>query len=180
VQSPGWVPVISEEQQESTLQQFLGILNVSTIEEAHKLPSARLIAANAYQVSTKPEWGQFTYGPTVDGTFVPALPGQLLLGGDFDHNLNIMVGHNADEGLIFTSPDSLNGSGLISQFARLSPNTPKNVSEFITDVLYPAVYNGSYGYTDSVQRTALAISDLIFQCNTDYINPGVLQSDVFV
>ncbi|KAJ5414796.1 hypothetical protein N7509_001423 [Penicillium cosmopolitanum] len=174
VQSPGWVPVISEGQQESTLQQFLGILNVSTIEEARKLPSARLIAANAYQVSTKSEWGQFTYGPTVDGKFVPALPGQLLLSGDFDHNINMMVGHNADEGLIFTSPDSLNSSGLMSQLSKLSPNTPKNVSEFITDVLYPAVYNGSYGYTDSVQRTALAISDLIFQCNIDYINRAFL------
>ncbi|KAJ6185857.1 hypothetical protein N7519_007158 [Penicillium mononematosum] len=33
--------------------QFLGILNVSRIEQARKLPSDKLIAANAYQVATK-------------------------------------------------------------------------------------------------------------------------------
>ncbi|KAF9248450.1 hypothetical protein DTO027I6_8581 [Penicillium roqueforti] len=170
MQSPGWVPVIGEEEQEATLQQFLGILNVSTIEQARKLPSAKLIAANAYQVATKSQWGQFTYGPVVDGSFVPALPGQLLLRGDFDPNLNIMVGHNADEGLAFTSPDSVKSTGLATQMKTLSPNTPKNVSDFVYNVLYPPVYNGSYGYTDSVARTALVISDLIFQCNTDYIN----------
>lgn len=170
IQSPGWVPIISEDQQEETLQQFLGILNVSTVEQARKLPSNQLIAANAFQVATKSEWGQFTYGPTVDGSFVPALPGQLLLSGDFDHNLNIMVGHNANEGLVFTSPDSLNSTGLETQMKTLAEDIPANVSDYITNVLYPPVYNGSYGYTDSVARTSLVISDLIFQCNTDYIN----------
>ncbi|KAJ5758315.1 uncharacterized protein N7511_007009 [Penicillium nucicola] len=170
LQSPGWVPTIGEEQQENTLQQFLGYLNVSTIEEARKLPSDKLIAANAYQVATQSQWGQFTYGPTVDGTFVPALPGQLLLSGDFDHHVNIMVGHNADEGLLFTSPASVNSSGLAEQLMQLSASIPANVTKFITEDLYPPIYNGSYGYTDSVARTALVISDLIFQCNTDYFN----------
>ncbi|KAG0161660.1 hypothetical protein PDIDSM_1174 [Penicillium digitatum] len=167
---PGWVPIIGEQQQEDTLQQFLEILNVSTVAEARKLPSDKLIAANAYQVATKSEWGQFTYGPVVDGNFVPALPGKLLLRGDFDHNLNIMVGHNSNEGLDFTSPDSVNTHGLEIQMKTLSPNTPANVSDFVLNVLYPPVYNGSYGYTNSVARTALVIADLVFQCNTDYIN----------
>ncbi|KAG0160836.1 hypothetical protein PDIDSM_5330 [Penicillium digitatum] len=167
---PGWVPIIGEQQQEDTLQQFLEILNVSTVAEARKLPSDKLIAANAYQVATKSEWGQFTYGPVVDGNFVPALPGKLLLRGDFDHNLNIMVGHNSNEGLDFTSPDSVNSTGLEIQMKTLSPNTPANVSDFVLNVLYPPVYNGSYGYTNSVARTALVIADLVFQCNTDYIN----------
>ncbi|KAJ5544480.1 Carboxylesterase type B [Penicillium sp. DV-2018c] len=170
IQSPGWVPVISEEQQEGTLQQFLEILNVSTIDQARKLPSEKLIAANAYQVATKSPWGQFTYGPVVDGEFVPALPGQLLASGDFDHNLNIMVGHNGNEGLVFTSPDSLNSTGLAKQMMTLAPEIPKNVTKYVLNDLYPPVYNGSYGYHDSVSRTSLAISDLIFQCNTDYIN----------
>lgn len=47
LQSPGWIAV-DEGQQEATLQQFLGLLNVNTIEEARKLPSEKLISANAY------------------------------------------------------------------------------------------------------------------------------------
>ncbi|KAJ5220529.1 hypothetical protein N7468_009733 [Penicillium chermesinum] len=163
IQSPGWVPVVSEAQQEKTLQQFLGILNVSTIEEARQLSSAKLIAANAYQVATKAQFGDFVYGPVVDGTFVPALPGQLLLQGNFDRNLKIMVGHNADEGLLFTSPDSRKKSGLVTILKNEYPSMKPNVTDYITNVLYPAVYNGTYGYKNPVERTAFVISEAIFE-----------------
>lgn len=108
LQSPGWFPLPAENQQEDTLQQFLDVLNVSSVEEARQLSSQKLIAANAYQVATKSSYGTFTYGPVVDGTFVPELPGKLLLEGRFDRNLRIMVGHNANEGLLFTPPSSNN------------------------------------------------------------------------
>lgn len=170
IQSPGWVPVISKEAQEETLQEFLGFLNVGTIEEARTLSSDKLIAANSDQIATKSKWGEFTYGPTVDGTFVPALPGQLLLEGKFDRNVNVMVTHVADEALIFTSPESYKSTGLASQMSNFIPNSPKKVTDYILDVLYPPVYNGSYGYKDSVARSALVLSDMLFQCNTDYIN----------
>jgi carboxylesterase type B len=170
LQSPGWIPITDGEQPEQTLQQFLGILNVSTIEEARKLSSERLISANAYQIATKSQWGSFIYGPVVDGSFVPQLPGKLLAEGNFDRNLNIMVGHNADEGLVFTSPDSRNESGLAALLHQQFPYMKKNVSDYISNVLYPPKYDGSYGYTSPVTRTALAISDLIFVCNTDYFN----------
>ncbi|KAJ6126554.1 hypothetical protein N7523_002166 [Penicillium sp. IBT 18751x] len=170
LQSPGWVPVPNKTQPEQTLQQFLGILNVSTIEEARQMSSEKLIVANAYQIATQADWGEFVYGPVVDGTFVPALPGQLLLEGNFDRNLNIMVGHNADEGLVFTSPDARNSTWLATFLAQYYPNIRPNVTEYVTNVLYPAKYDGSYGYTTPLERAAFLISELIFVCNTDYIN----------
>lgn len=170
VQSPGWVPVVDDMQQEQTLQQFLGILNVSTIEKARQLPTEKLIAANAYQVATKSEWGDFVYGPVVDGTFVPALPGQLLQEGNFDRNLKVMVGHNVDEGLVFTSPDARNSSWVATLLREQYPYIRSNVTDYITKVLYPAKYGGSYGYTNPIERAAALISELIFVCNTDYLN----------
>jgi carboxylesterase type B len=52
----------------------------------------------------------------------------------------------------------------------LSPNTPEKVSDYILNVLYPPVYDGSHGYKDSIERTSLSIADLIFRCNTDYLS----------
>lgn len=170
LQSPGWYPIPSDEQQEDTLQDFLGILNVNTVDEARQLPSEKLIAANSFQVATTQLYGTFTYGPVVDGAFVPKMPGLLLLEGGFDHNLKIMVGHNSDEGLLFTPPSSLNSSAFPHTIRKDFPAISPNVLRYITDVLYPPVYNGSYGYTNSVDRVALSISDVIFQCNTDYFN----------
>jgi carboxylesterase type B len=180
IQSPAWVPIIGENTQEATLQQFLRLLNVSTIEEARTLPSEKLIAANSKQIALTPNWGSLTYGPTVDGTFVPALPGQLLLQGKFDHNLNVMVGHAADEGLLFTTPESYNSSGLPHQLSGLAPNITPKVFNYILDVLYPPVYNGTYPYTDSVSRAALVVSDMCFQCNTDYINRAFEKTYAYV
>jgi hypothetical protein len=37
-------------------------------------------------------------GPVVDGDFVPALPSLLLSHGRFDDSIDVLVGHNGDEG----------------------------------------------------------------------------------
>lgn len=95
-QSPGFFPYVSSHQQESIFQDFLSLLGVSTIEQARTQSYSTLLQANALQVGGSP-YGQFTYGPTVDGDFVPALPGVLLLHGQYAKDLNVMVGHNADE-----------------------------------------------------------------------------------
>ena len=95
-QSPGFLPYVSDQQQEQTFQDFLSLLNVKTIEEARQLPFSKLLQANAQQVGAS-SYGTFTYGPTVDSKFVPALPGELLLHGQYDKSLKVMVGHNADE-----------------------------------------------------------------------------------
>lgn len=170
LQSPGWYPLPAEDQQEFTLQQFLGLLNVSTVEQARKLPSNKLIEANAYQVATKSPYGTYTYGPVVDGTFVPQMPGLLLNEGNFDKNLRVMVGHNGDEGLLFTPPNSANSKDYCSLLKQDFPDIKPNVSNYISDVLYPPVYNGTYGYTTPVERFALTLADVVFQCNTDYLN----------
>lgn len=61
-QSPGWFPLTSNLLMEETLDQFLTLLNVSTIEAARQLPSETLIVANAVQVAHA-GYGQFVYGP---------------------------------------------------------------------------------------------------------------------
>ena len=95
-QSPGWQPIVSNQQQERQFATFLSLLNVTTLEEARQLPSSVLQQANAMQVGAS-TYGVFTYGPSVDGDFVPDLPGLLLLHGQFDKSLRVMVGHNSNE-----------------------------------------------------------------------------------
>lgn len=172
VQSPGWTPIPDKKQPEQTLRQFLKVLNVTTIEQARRLPSKKLIEANAYQVATKSPWGTSLYTPVVDGTFAPKLPGQLLMEGKFDHDLTVMVGYNADEGLEFTSPDVLSGNSsyLANTLREYYPFITQNVTDYIVNVLYPAVYNGSYGYTNALERSEVFIAESAFQCNTEYLN----------
>ena len=98
LQSPGWSPITGNFQEEQAFQQFLSAMNATTIQEARKLPSDTVINANMQVVGQSP-YGRFTFGPAVDGGFVPALPGKLLLdrSRSFNKDLRIMVGHNSDE-----------------------------------------------------------------------------------
>ena len=146
-------------QQEQVFDAFLQLLNVSTIEEARQLPSSALITANLVQVGLQSQYGEFTYGPVVDGLFTPALPGKLLLQGSYDKCIRVMLGHNADEGLAFTNPATTNNSALDTYLSIGFPNIIPSVKAYIENVLYPPVFDGSFGYTDGIGRLDLIISE---------------------
>jgi Carboxylesterase family len=40
------------------------------------------------------DWGQFMFGPAVDGTYVRDLPGREFLNGNYVKNITILQGHN--------------------------------------------------------------------------------------
>ena len=152
----------SSHQQEKVFDSFLALLNVSSLQEARKLPSSALITANLMQVGLQSDYGFFTYGPVVDGAFTPALPGKLLLQGSFDKSLNVMVGHNADEGLLFSNPAITNDSAFAGDLLVAFPDINPSVQTYIEEVLYPAIYDGSYGYKDEIGRIDLVISESTF------------------
>ena len=169
LQSPAWQNNPSNYQQELTAQKFLTLLNVSTIEEARKLPSNALIAANSVQVGGS-SYGQFSYGPVVDGLFAPALPGKLLLQGSFYKNLKLMLGHNADEGLVFSSPAVTNETAYAQLLTSNYPDISPAVVSYIENVLYPADFSEKYGYTDQIGREALTVAESSFSCTTNYLD----------
>ncbi len=59
-QSPGFQPLVSNQQQENTLNEFLALANVSTIEQARQLPFETLLVANVIQVGTS-SYGKQAY-----------------------------------------------------------------------------------------------------------------------
>ncbi|KAF2717637.1 carboxylesterase family protein-like protein [Polychaeton citri CBS 116435] len=172
-QSPGYFPYVSNQQQEQYFNEFLGLLNVTSISQARELPSAALQQANAIQVARSP-YGQFTYGPTVDGDFAPQTASELLLHGLFDKNIRVMVGHNADEGLLFTSPFIQNNSAFDSFISSSFPSIRgwPDVMDYITTTLYPPIFDGSQaqGYTNQIARASALIAELVFTCNTFYLD----------
>ncbi len=160
---------MSANAQENTFKDFLALAKASSLQEARRLPSSSVIAANMVQVSRSPV-GQFTYNPTVDGDFVPALPGQLLAHGAFDHSVRIMTGHNGDEGLDFT-PFFIQGnaSAFITTLQGIFPGISTATLDFVVNTLYPDVLDGSFGYRDEISRASLAVSEFVFTCNDNYL-----------
>jgi len=169
LQSPAWQVMPSHAQQENTFQTFLKLLNVSSIEAARQLPSEALFKANSLQVLGS-TYGTSTYGPVVDGLFAPDLPGKLLLQGSYHKHINVMVGHNEDEGLVFANPAITTDSAFNDYITLQLPGISAPAAAYIENTLYPPVFDGSYGYKDNFQRVVLVIADSSFTCNTNYLD----------
>jgi carboxylesterase type B len=139
-------------------------LSVKTVEQARQVSSSQLITATALQLAQAP-YGTFIYGPTVDGDFVPKLPTELLQNGNFATDVKLLIGHNSDEGLLFTNPNSVNASTFEANVHSFLPGLSQADLNYINSALYPGVFNGSAGYTNDVARQAAAIVDNAILCN---------------
>ncbi|UKZ52962.1 hypothetical protein TrVGV298_006748 [Trichoderma virens] len=164
-QSAGLVPVPGNRKAEQAFDGFLELLNVTTLAEARALPSEKLVAANMKQVANAP-YGGFVHGPTVDGSFVPGMPSKLFLQGSFSKDIEILSTFNRYEGVQFTDPSAYDNETL---FRKQVGDTLTSLSsadfEFIFETLYPARYDGSQPYSDSLGRAQLVISEAVFICN---------------
>jgi carboxylesterase type B len=169
-QSPGWIPVSSQLQQEEIYQQLLNITNSTSLADLRKLSSEDIIKANYLHILSAP-YGSYRYGPVVDGDFVPAPVSQLLAQGRFDQSVKVMVGHNANEGAYFTPPTIRTNEDIASQLRNPFPYIPQPSLNYITDVLYPPVFNTSL-YANQYERANLITSEAIFTCNTYFLSRG--------
>jgi carboxylesterase type B len=174
-QSPAFEPTLPVEAT-AYLSEVLGnaslIANttITTPAQLRLLPFEVLYLVNVIVVALSP-YSSFTFGPVVDpspGSYVPDFPLRLLATGRF-HHIGVMVGHNSDEGLLFTPAFVQTQTEFSSFIAETFPTANESTVAYITNVLYPPVFNGSYGYTNAIERTALAIADFTITCNSHFL-----------
>ncbi|RDW57034.1 hypothetical protein BP6252_13906 [Coleophoma cylindrospora] len=176
VQSPGFSPLTSDVQKENFFQSVLAsastlsAIPITSVSELRNLATAELQAVNSIVLATITGPGIYPFGPAVDGDLVPALPGVLLLEGKFDQSIKVMVGHNEDEGRIFTSPTITTDVALASFLRSQLPAAQPAVLAYIQDVLYPPLYNGSLPYTTEFGRADLITSEFLVTCNTRFLD----------
>ena len=168
LQSPGFQPYPGNWQQDQLLQTFLADLNITTIDEARALPYEALQSSNINLVSISP-YGSFTFAPTVDGSFVPALPGKLLLQGSYDPDLSLIVAHNANETAYFVNPSATNQSDYIDGIHSELSDAQPSVVDYIVDDLYPYIFNSTQPYSNPYQLRVLSSAEVSFTCNTRFL-----------
>jgi carboxylesterase type B len=151
--------------QDNTALDFFGLLNVTTLDEARALDSAAVIQANLMHITMSP-YGLAPYGPVIDGEFLPAAPSKLLA----NHSLPAIVSHTFNEGPHFTPPFVTDDDSLRAYAGAYFGDVPDEILDYVVEVLYPAVYDGTYPWRAPLERSTVIISDLYFTCNTNSIN----------
>ncbi|KAI9817617.1 MAG: hypothetical protein M1832_004621 [Thelocarpon impressellum] len=168
IQSPGWVPLNSPVQQEELFKTFLESAKVKSIEEARGLDSKAIRIANVAWVGLAP-YGDFNFGPAVDGSLVTDIPNKLLLDGKFDKSVKIMSGQNSLEGLSLIPPNVQSEAAFNDYLKVLFPTADDATRSYIADTLYPSVLDGSLGYTTQLQRIQLLAAELVYTCSTAHL-----------
>lgn len=168
-QSPGWQLLSSQLQQEDNYQRLLNLTNTTSLSALRALSSEAIIRASYLQVFSS-GYGSYTYGPAVDGDFVPLQPSQLLAQGRFDKDVRVMVGHNTNEGTYFTPPNINSTDDIAVQLRANFPYIPDISLRYLTNTLYPAVFDGRYPYRTQYARASLIVAEGIFTCNTNFLS----------
>lgn len=174
-QSPAFqifVPTQSEQIFDNALKNASAITNmtINSADDLRSLPFEALYAVNTIMTGLS-TYGSFTFGPVVDpspNSYVPDLPLRLVANGSY-HNVSVLVSHTSDEGLLFTPPFVQTQDDYEAAIAQLFPTANETTVNTITTELYPPVFNGTYGYKTSIQRTALSISNFLVTCNAKYL-----------
>ncbi|KAH8650940.1 Alpha/Beta hydrolase protein [Tricladium varicosporioides] len=175
LQSTGFSPVTGNAQQEATLNsvltqaQTLIAANITSVDALRKLSFEDLAGLNTITVA-RSTYGQFTYGPVVDGTFVPKAPSVLLAEGKFDKSVQAMTAHNSNEGIVFTSPFLTTEADLATNLKLTFPAATNATIDYWLGTVYPPVYDGTYPYTSLTQRASLITAEVSFTCNSRYLD----------
>lgn len=173
--SPGFQPYPSSYQQDQLLHQYLNMVNFSTINEARQLQYKILQDANIALVANSPR-GRFTFAPAVDGSFVPGLPGQLLLHGNFDEAVEVMTSHNRNETLLFLDQNVTSDAAFRADLVSGLPVIQSSIVDYIAEDLYPPVESKNWtsdstpDYYSNFGRNLLSTAEISFTCNAYYLN----------
>lgn len=169
IQSP-YLLYISPCQQELTYQQTLKYADANSYSALKGATTQQLQLANSLVVGNASPYGTFPFGPVIDGSYLRDLPSVLLKEGRYDHSLKIVTGHCSDEGLLFTSPFIADSASYANYLKRVFPDISTSSLSYIQYVLYPPVFDGSYGYRTQMGRTDLTIGDVAIVCNARYLD----------
>lgn len=160
-QSPG--PQVGKgDNQQLVGNAFLKALNVSTADEARKLPTEVLMKANRQVEASTPY-----FGPFVDGDLIPDLPSRLYTSGQYIKNLKVMAGHNSNEARLFVAPTSNSESDFDSFVKFQFPTATADQVDYIKNTLYPPDFSGkAQPYDSQFGRLSLLDADVYNLCWT--------------
>lgn len=134
--------------------------SVTTLSDLSSLSASQLQAINNEVVLGSGQ-GTFTFGPAVDGTYVPALPQVLLYEGRFHDEISPISAHNSLEAAPFVASNITTEADVYAQLVYSYPNASNETYTYILDVLYPAS-----AYATPFLRAVQIASDSSFSCST--------------
>lgn len=169
-QSPAAMPLL--EPAPDVFSDFLAALNVSSLDEARQAASADVIRANEAQIAAAPAIN-YNFGPVRDGHFVTDTIGKLLTSGAFDKSVKVMSAYNSFEGGFFYDPTVETEDEFEAWLERSISGADQTKREYLSQSLYPPVFDGSLGYIDQATRQMAVWGEAVILCHFQSLNQAL-------
>ncbi|KAL9011347.1 MAG: hypothetical protein Q9173_003798 [Seirophora scorigena] len=160
LQSPFFFPDPGRQRNGEVAKQFLKLSEVDTLSDARAL-QAEILRTSNYQIVLNAPYGQFAFGPTVDGNdggYVKQTPIAALAAGRFRKPMPAM-------GIGFTYPWTQNDYAFLTYASTLFPGAIPAALAPLAASIYPPP-SSTLPYTTNLDRAALMTSDVVITCNT--------------
>lgn len=182
LQSPAAMPASTPPR--DAYPEFLSFMNVSSLEEARRLDSQPIILANQEQIRTG-KGTSYVHGPVIDNNTVMGSLGELFKPQSpvaknlRNSGIKVLLGHNSFEGGLFFDP-AVRTEADFEQWLRssIAGLGEKQVGELIK-VVYPPVFDGSYGYTGQASRQMALWGEGVLDCNFFWMGEAMGGGDIF-
>ncbi|KAK1833453.1 Alpha/Beta hydrolase protein [Podospora conica] len=171
LQSPAVRPATDAAVYAEVWQMFKAAANVFSMGHARLLSTTRLQELNA-EVAGGAGFAHFNFGPNVDGAFFPDQLVRSLAKGKVDKTVEVIVGYNSWEGLLFTDPRVQNNTAFKALFQQLMPSISAAKINQLATTVYPEDFSGAQPYTTQTQRTTLALGESLVNCNSFGVHLG--------
>lgn len=175
LQSPGWQPNSNPGFQESLVDYTIGNASlltgkaINSVEDLRSLSFEEMALVNSAIIGRSP-YGTYTFGPVVDGSFTPEMPGKLIAQGLFATSLKgLLMGTNFNEGVLFDSPFIDTDEAYRENVHLFFRDFDDQVVDYVAKSMYPDDLSGKYNYTTQALRAALTTAEGCFLCNTRYL-----------
>ena len=149
---------------ESTLEKFLSMLNVSSLQEARQVDEQTLVAANAELIRTAPA-NTYLFGPVIDKAYVPERPMKMLREGRFNKSVEVFTTHTSFERGYFFDPSVETEDEFREWVDRSIPGLTQETIKYLAEELYVPEFDGSWGYTSQATRQMSLWGEAFFDCN---------------
>ena len=81
-----------------------------------------------------------------------------------------MNGHQLNEGVVFTRRWVSDEPSFVALVQFWTPNANTSTISHITDILYPASFDGTFPYHDQLNRAILFVSEYVITCHTNWLD----------
>lgn len=171
IEYPWWQPFHDDLTQERQYRLLLKATSCGDIDCLRRIPADKLASASQSTFETGYAdgyygYGDFFYGPSVDGKVIRQLPSQEFKQGHFTR-VPLFVNHDAYEGELFTNQNLSSMDDEVNGVHTLFPNARNSFVSRLFD-LYPAS-----NFNSTFFQRATWFGDFIISCPTYYMATAV-------